>query len=122
RVEGKDVGGRTVPCQLQKGRHLGNDDKDAYYTEAYLLVETTVPPLGYTTLYVEPASGAEEVSYAQPQAAVLENRYARVTLGPGGIESVEDKVRNVQYPGAGNPVYYTEKDSYTFHGGPVQQE
>src|SRR5215471_760177 len=66
RIEVKDAGGRPVPSQLQKVRHLGNDDKDAYYTEAYLLVETTVPPLGYTTLYVEPASGAEEVSYAQP--------------------------------------------------------
>ena len=122
RIEVKDAAGRPVPFQLQKIRHLGNDDANAYYTEAYLLLEATVPPLGYTTFYVESKPGTEELSYAEPRASALENRYARVTLGPTGIEIFEDKVRNAKYEGAGNPVYYAEKDSYHFHGGPVQQE
>jgi alpha-mannosidase len=118
RVKVTDAQGRTLPHQLIKVIHL--DQKVRNYKEAWLLVETEVPSLGYTTLYIEPEEGTEDVAVPPPSTSsqVLESEHLRLRLGEGGVESLEDKARNVQYPGAGNPVYCKVKDTWEYHGGP----
>src|SRR4030095_10689985 len=89
---GKVVGGegRRPPHQLLKVRHMGRQKQELYYKEAWMLVEADIPASGYTTLYVEPDEGQEEPGYVDEPATILENRYARLSLGPGGIESLGD--------------------------------
>lgn len=120
RVRVVDSEGRTLPHQLLKVMHL--DQKVRNYEEAWLLVETEVPSLGYTTLYIESEEGTEEVMVSQSIPQVLESKYLRLRLGERGVESLEDKARTVQYVGAGNPVYYAVKDVWEYHGGPITSE
>ena len=54
------------------------------HKEVWMLVEAEVPALGYTTLYIEPEEGSEEVTYPDSAAQLLENNYARLRLGKGG--------------------------------------
>ena len=120
RVRVVDSEGRTLPHQLLKVRHMGREV--LYYKEVWMLVEAEVPSLGYTTLYLEPEGGSEEATYPDSAVHVLENKYARLRLGEGGIESFEDKARGVEYAGAGNPVYYMQQDKWAYHGGPITGE
>ena len=99
RVKVVDGEGRKIPHQLLKLRHMEREELS--YKEAWMLVEAEVPGLGYTTLYIEPEEGSEEASYPQAPVEVLENRSARLRLGKSGIESLEDKVRGVEYFGGG---------------------
>ena len=121
RVKVVDSQGRTLRHQLLKVRHLGRAKHEVYYKEARMLVEAEIPGCGFTTFYVEPEPGSEEVNYIDKPVTVMESRYARLRLGPGGIESLEDTVRNVRYAGAGNPVYYSveEQEKWQYHGGPI---
>ena len=121
RVRVVDSQGRGLSHQLLKVRHLGRPKQELYYKEAWMLVEADVPASGYTTLYVEPEEGREEAAHADSPATILESSYARLRLGAGGIESLEDKARNARYAGAGNPVYYSvdEAETWQYHGGPI---
>ena len=121
RVKVVDGKGRRLPHQLLKVRHMGRQKQELYYKEAWMLVEADIPASGYTTLNVEPDEGREEPAYIDEPATILENRYARLRLGPGGIESLEDTTRGVRYAGAGSPVYYSvaEQETWQYHGGPV---
>ena len=120
RIRVVDGAGRRIPHQLLKLRHMGREE--LYYKEAWMLVEAEVPPLGYTTLYIEPEEGSEEARYPDSPVEVLESRSVRLRLGRKGIESLADKVHGVEYLGAGNPVYYSVKDSWLYHGGPIVGE
>ena len=103
RVKVVDGKGRRLPHQLLKVRHMGRQKQELYYKEAWMLVEADIPASGYTTLNVEPDEGREEPAYIDEPATDLENRDARLRLGPEGIESLEDTTRGVRYAGAGSP-------------------
>ena len=120
RIRVVDGEGRKIPHQLLKVRHMGREE--LYYKEAWMLVEAEVPPLGYTTLYIEPDEGSEEARHPDSSVEVLESRSLRLRLGKSGIESLDDKVLGVQYLGAGNPVYYSNNDNWNYYGGPVTGE
>jgi alpha-mannosidase len=120
RVRVVDAEGRTLAHQLLKVRHKGRDN--LHYKEVWMLVEAEVPPLGYTTLYIQPEEGGEEAKYPDSPVQILENSYGRLRLGEGGIGSFEDKARGVEYLGAGNPAYYTVNDVWVYHGGPITGE
>ncbi len=122
RVRVLDSKGNKVPHQLLKLRHMGGETQKLYYKEADMLVDVEIPPLGYTTLTIEPLEGSEEAAYPESPVTVLESRYARLQLSDRGIESLEDKVRGAHYPGAGNPVYRMTEDTWTYHGGPFTSE
>ncbi len=123
-----DAAGGELPHQLLKVRHFNNSSEHLppgaknTYKEAWLLVEAKVPGLGYTTLRVERADGDEEPAYPDAAVEALENDRVLVTLGPTGVRSVRDKVRNATYQGAGNPVFYKNEDPWPWHGGPVTGE
>jgi len=117
-----DSEGRTIPHQILKIRHMGVENQKVYYKEAWMLIDAEFIPSGYRTLYVEPQDGREEVDYRQTPISVLENDYARLSLGAGGIEHFADKARAVEYPEAGNPVFYSTADSFRYHGGPITGE
>jgi alpha-mannosidase len=121
RVRVLDPDGRPLAHQLLKVRHMGRPEQELSYKEARLLVEAEIPATGYTTLTVEPQPGREEPAAVDGPATVLESDRIRLRLGPGGIESFEDRARGVRYAGAGNPVYYPvdEQKSWQYHGGPV---
>jgi alpha-mannosidase len=137
-----DPQGHAIPHQVLSVRHMGRNEVS--YKEIWILVEAEVPALGYTTLYIEPQQGSEDPVYpaapiydschrdylqSVPVAnnpvgtgeVVLENRYAGLQLGTTGVLSLRDKVRGVEYPWAGNVVYYSTYDNWTYHGGPTTQ-
>ena len=118
-VDGK---GKKIPHQLLKVRHMGREE--LYYKEAWMLVEVEVPPLGYTTLYIEADKGSEEVSYPNSPVELLENGSVRLRLGTSGIERLEDKAHDVEYLGAGNPVYYSVRgnENWRYHSGLIVGE
>ena len=122
-----DGQGRERPHQVLAMRGYLNPSEHLFtgqnsYKELWLAVDVEAPPAGYTTLTVVPQEGSETPTDPEGSESVLENNYARVKLGPGGIDSFEDKSRGVTYAGAGNPIYYKNDDPWPWHGGPVTAE
>lgn len=123
-----NAAGQQIPHQLRRVRHFNNSSEHLppgaknTYKEALLLAEVEVPSLGYTTLRVLPVDGDEEPNYPDAAISVLENDYAQIELGSGGVTTVRDKRRGAAYPGAGNPVFYQNEDPWPWHGGPVTGE
>ena len=112
-----DASGAVLPHQIIKVRHMGRHE--LFYREARVLVEAEVPPCGYKTIYIEPAEGAEEPRYLDEPVEALDSRFARLQLGSSGIETLQDKVRQVTYRSAGNPVYYSTTETWRYHSGPI---
>ena len=123
-----DPAGNELPHQLLRVRHFNNSSEHLppgaknTYKEAWLLVDAKAPALGYTTLRVERVDGDEEPAYPDEPVSVLENSSTRISLGSEGVRAIHDKLRNVTYRGAGNPVFYRNEDPWPWHGGPVTGE
>lgn len=123
-----DAAGNERPHQLRRVRHFNNSSEHLppgaknTYKEALLLADVEVPSFGYTTLRVLPVEGDEEPSYPNVETRALENDYARIEVGPTGVEAVRDKRRGATYRAAGNPVFYRNEDPWPWHGGPVTGE
>ena len=95
---------RYVRLLITKGTQADNSYARIYEVQAFAKAETPaprlvfvapdVPPLGYKTFYVSHADAAE-ASAASPDAPqaerVVENRFYRLALAPGGIRSWYDK-------------------------------
>ena len=123
-----DASGNERRHQLRKVRHFNNSSEHLppgaknTYKEALLLADVEVPSMGYTTLRVVAVDGEEEPAFPDAPASSIENRYARIDLGTGGVEAIHDKTRGATYRGAGNPVFYRNEDPWPWHGGPVTGE
>jgi hypothetical protein len=59
-----------------------------------VFVANDVPPLGYKTFYLAPGKSSPQTPANQASASACENGFYRVTLAPGGIQSVFDKQQN----------------------------
>ena len=123
-----DAEGGELKHQLLRIRHFNNSSEHLppgaknTYKEAWLLADCEIPALGYTTLRIVRADGDEEPAHPDEPVSVLENDSVRIELGSEGIGVVRDKLRNVTYLGAGNPVFYRNEDPWPWHGGPVTGE
>jgi hypothetical protein len=100
------------------GEHMASSARNSY-KEIWALVDVEVPAMGYTTLMILPQTGNEEIGPLAKSASVLENSRLRIELGEAGVETLKDKIRGVEYRGAGNPVFYKNDDRSPWHGGPV---
>jgi alpha-mannosidase len=83
-----DAAGNEIPYQLTDcPAHIGNQDEVITLT----FVAEKVPALGYKTYYLTEgaqSAGNDPIPSATP---AYENKYYRVVLGRGGIESLYDK-------------------------------
>ncbi|MDR2763482.1 MAG: glycosyl hydrolase-related protein [Tannerella sp.] len=95
-----DANGNEIPYQFTDCPYTGNKDEVITLT----FVAEKVPALGYKTYYL--AEGELPAGNTVPAAIpVYENKYYRLVLGNGGIESLYDKelkkefVRNEKFSG-----------------------
>ena len=122
-----DGQGRQRPHQVMKMRGYLNPGEHLFtgrnsYKELWLLVDVEAPPTGYTTLTVVPQEGSEIPEEIEESKNVIESDFARIELGPLGVNRIVDKTRGAVYEGAGNPIFYTNDDPWPWHGGPVTSE
>ena len=108
-----------LSCRIRSSRSATWGATSFFYREAQVLVEAEVPPCGYKTIYIEAAEGTEEPRYPEDPVDVLDSGFARLQLGSSGIETLQDKGRQVTYRRAGNPVYYSTTETWRYHSGPI---
>jgi len=88
----KDANGNVEPCQVLPPL----PDQEPWKVR-FEFVARDVPALGYKTYYLAegskgtPGGRGATAGGSVPQPLVHENRFYRVTFGPGGLESVYDK-------------------------------
>jgi len=101
----RDNTGKKVPSQLSGIEW----NKDGSLRSAKLVfLADNIPSIGYKTYYYELAKEAGEKINAEISKAELSNDFYKIKLGPGGIEYLFDKEKNVQVI-----------DSKSFAGGQV---
>ena len=87
-----DAGGNEIPYQLTDCPYTGNKDE----VISIIFVAEKVPALGYKTYYL--AEGALPAGNDIPPAIpAYENKYYKLILGHGGIESLYDKELNKEF-------------------------
>jgi alpha-mannosidase len=76
----------------QRSQRLPQSPAEPGASPTLEFVADDVPALGFKTFYlVEDLSGPEEVPADFPEPTVIENRFYRVRLAPGGVASLFDK-------------------------------
>ncbi len=90
-IEVVDASGKTVPSQLLK--------LDSETNRVHLLVQATVPTIGYKTYYVRAtANSVTRASAVKSSGDMLENEFVRLRVDPktGCITSLFDKRSNIE--------------------------
>jgi alpha-mannosidase len=88
------------------------------FKEVPLLALVTVPAMGYTTVYAEPAEGALNVP-AATTGERLEAGFATVDFFDGGVRSLRDEQTGAVYAGAGNVIYREMSLHGDYHRGEI---
>jgi alpha-mannosidase len=82
-----DATGRALPSQiLAIEQHADGSVKSA----EILFIAEDIPPVGYATFYVRPSPHAAAPDTASPATDVLQNRFYRISLAPGGVRQIVD--------------------------------
>jgi alpha-mannosidase len=113
-----DAHGNTVPFQPIAANWYDVGGSRQNLKEAQLLVLARVPPMGYTTLYFEPALG--RIAVPEPFVGdILDTEFATVGLSGAGVEFILDKARKTRYLHPGNIIFNEIRDTGEYHYGPV---
>jgi alpha-mannosidase len=88
RCDVRDAGGNERPCQLRPHGAAGSGRGPAIE-----FIADDVPALGYKTFYLVEEKAAEAPPQVSPavEPSVVENRFYRLRLVPGGVASLFDK-------------------------------
>lgn len=94
-----DPGGASLPFQVLSARR--NPD-GSLKSAAIVFIAENVPSIGYTTYYARPSTKPLPVASGTGGAAgVLETKFYKVTLSPGGIREIFDRELGREILGAG---------------------
>ena len=83
-----DTSGNEIPYQIS-ANHQYNTDREELLT--FTFIAENVPSVGYKTFYIVENEKPVDIPTTKSAGTVYENRFYRVTLGNGGIESLYDK-------------------------------
>ena len=114
----RDSQGNEVPFQPIDVNWFEVTKPPTTMREANLLVQVRVPPMGYTTLYFEPAPGQIHQPESSPTGDKLETEFAALEFSPRGVESLRDQQSGDVFRRPGNIVFNEIKDGPD-HSGPV---
>jgi alpha-mannosidase len=128
-AELQDVGATNVTVRSSRGDTLRYQVEDVNWyelpgapktiRELKLLVEATVPALGYTTLYFESAPGKLESPPSSTKADRLDAGKLSLQFSSKGIEALIDNETGAKYTNPGNIQYNEINDTGPYHYGPV---
>lgn len=128
-AELQDVGATNVTVHNAQGEALRHQVEDVNWyelpggtktiRELKLLVEARVPPLGYTTIYFNPAPGTLEVPVPDTSARSLQTGNLTIGFSANGVDALLDRETGARYTGLGNIQYNEIDDTGPYHYGPV---
>ena len=116
-----DASGDELPFQVVDLNDTGRTPTahtPRRFKEGGVMVKARIPALGYTTVYVEPISGAVPVERTS-RSNELDAGFAHLKFSSAGIESLTDAASAAVYAGAGNVIYNEIDDIGPLHYGPV---
>ena len=113
-----DGQGRTVAYQPIDINWFEVTSPPTSFREANLLIQTRVPAMGYTTLYLEPAAGHIALPEVSSSATALDTESLAIDFSERGVEAIVDKQNGARYrlPGA---VIFNETEDDEYHYGRI---
>ncbi len=112
--------GQPLPFQVVDVNWYDRASGPKALRELKLLVEVRVPALGYTTVYIDPASGNLNVPADRSGPGEIDTPSATIAISEHGVDHVLDKRTGARFEGAGNVIFNeTKDDPQSYHFGPV---
>jgi hypothetical protein len=115
----RDAQGNQLPAQLEERNFF---DGSRFLKEVDIWTEVTVPPLGYTTVYLERRPGESRTPNETSPSPILGVDPLIVHLDHSGLPTILDHSNDVEYPGAGQVIYQVVRDTGPLHYGPIVRE
>jgi alpha-mannosidase len=120
-IKVSDGQGQKIPFQVVDVLWYNSapGSKTKHIRELNLLIKATIPSLGYTTIYFEPAPGTIQIPESRNGSGTIDTDTATLTISDRGVESVLHKKSGKIFKEVGNIIFNEIEEDGPYNYGTV---